>query len=69
VTVKFTFLKKTQQWAVIGPIDEIKLGPAHVTTHNGETRTERVIKVTRSFDTSNGPCCYGIIAVLPKGRV
>jgi hypothetical protein len=67
VTLKFTFLKKSNQWAVIGPADEMKLGPVHVERTTGDFRTERIIKLTRAFEQDGEMVKLGFLALLPRG--
>lgn len=68
--IKYRFLRGSKQWAVVGEVDEIHLGPIEVTDKFGHTKTERVIKVTNSFPGNDGKIlCYGIIAPLPRGTV
>lgn len=68
--IKYTFLKKSKQWAVVGPADVIRMGPVKVTDKFGHQKTERVIKLTNTFPGDDGePLRFGILANLPRGTV
>lgn len=65
MTLKFTWLATSKQWAVFGPADEMKLGLVDVERGNGEVKTERVVKLSRPFEQDGEQRRLGFIAVLP----
>lgn len=67
MTLKYTFLNKSKQWAVVGPHDEVKVGPVQVARGNGELKPERIIKVTKPFEQDGQLYRLGFVAVLPRG--
>jgi hypothetical protein len=63
--LKFCFLEKSQQWAVTGPADEVKLGFVEVTRGNGDVKTERIVKVTKEYERDGEMRRLGFITPLP----
>lgn len=68
MALRFTFLAKSRAFAVIGPPEEMHLGPVRVERADGEVKTERIIKLSKIFDTADGPRRYGFISDLPRGH-
>jgi hypothetical protein len=67
--LKFTFLHRSKQWAVVGPADEVHVGVVWVPNNSGQMKTERVIKVSEPFSDSDGSLLrLGFLSVLPRGR-
>ena len=52
---------KSGDWAVFGPIAELREGPVVVTKKDGSTKQERVLKVSKSFDVNGVPHAYGFL--------
>lgn len=67
MTLKFSFLKKTQQFVVVGPVDEMKLGWVQVQKKDGTLKTENIIKLSTPFpDHDTGVMsCFGFITPIP----
>lgn len=66
MTLKYTFLPTGQQWAVVGPPEEMRLGLVQVQRTNGEMNTEQIVKLGRTFQTPLGPRQLGFLAALPR---
>jgi hypothetical protein len=67
MTVRYTFLNESKQWAVIGPDKEMALGPVQVTKNNGQVKTERIVRLSPRFNKDGVDFCFGFIAALPRG--
>lgn len=67
MSLKYTFLNKTKQWAVVGPEDEVRVGSIRIPRANGELKPERIIKVTKPFGQDGKRLRLGFVAVLPRG--
>lgn len=68
MTLKFIFLTTSKEWAVVGPEDEVKIGPVSLLNKQGVLKHENIVKLLPVFDTPEGPMRYGILATLPKHR-
>ena len=55
--------RKTRQgeWVVFGPATAVRKGLVDVTKKDGTTKTERVVRVGKTFAVDGVECCYGYI--------
>ena len=71
--IKFKKDTKTGNYDVIGPADELRLGPATVTKRDGSTTDVTVTKLSSVFegrfdDLEGVPCVIGTIQPMPRQR-
>jgi hypothetical protein len=53
---------KSGEWAVFGPLSELKTGEVTVTKKDGTTKKEHVERVSKPFDVDGVPHAYGKVA-------
>lgn len=54
--------KQSSEWKVFWPVSEMRVGPITVTQKNGSTKTETVVRLSKSFLVEGIAHCYGDLA-------